>query len=793
MEPLNQIAVPHFGRAAEYSDIWLIEPRAGAALWQQAQQIDMAAHMAAPARPVESTMERLPGGDGKNVAMIRLQGLLMKQQGSMGASTSTIQARRDIRQAASDPTIQAILLAIDSPGGTAAGTEALASDVRDARKAKPVFAQIDDMGASAAYFVASQAEKVFASNRSSQIGSICTMMAVADVSEAATREGVKMHVFATGPLKGAGMPGAPISEGHAKYFQASVDALQVPFDDAVKTGRRLTEGELQAVKTGAIFTAEEAQRLGLIDGVQSIDSTLAQLTNRGASSPTIQAHAGKGASAMTFEQFCQARGFDPATLTDKQRAALQADFEASQKAVLVAPPVTAGRNGNSEGGSVMGDIEAYNANALRVAELQAVCQEHGNPRVEWNGVTQTAYEHAVKSKLSTDDAKRLCALGKMRNDRPVHSGIAVGVSGADRELVVQAALEQTLRVPGVEQRYSPQILQAAHTHYRARLGLKRLILEAAFANGYQGNMDSLSTDHKGVLQAAFSTMSLPGILSATINKVLLAAFSAVEQAWREIAGTRNVSDFKTVTSYRMTGIDDYKKLPPDGEIEHATFGEESFTNAVDTWAIMFAITRQDQINDDLGAFADKGRRLGRGGALALVKAFWALFNANTAFFVDPSQNYIKGATTLLDATGLALATAKWRAKKDPDGNPLSIKPMILLVPPALEVAAKTLMATTTFNTGGAATGAQIPNQNIWAGAYRVVVSDYLTEAKVWYLLADPQDIATVEVAFLNGNQNPIVESADTDFNTLGIQWRGYFDFGVAFQDARGGLKVKGEA
>src|SRR6185295_12586093 len=197
--------------------------------------------------------------------------------------------------------------------------------------------------------------------------------------------------------------------------------------------------------------------------------TLAQLTNRGASSPTIQTHAGKGASAMTsFEQFCQARGFEPATLNEKQRAAMQADFEASQKPVQVAQPVAAGRNGNSEGASVMGDIERFNANALRVAELQAVCQDLGNPRVEWNGVTQTAYEHAVKSNLSVDDAKRLCALGKMRNERPIHSGIAVGVSGADRDLVIQAALEQSLKVSGVEKRYSDQILQAAHTHYRGQ-------------------------------------------------------------------------------------------------------------------------------------------------------------------------------------------------------------------------------------------------------------------------------------------------------------------------------------
>ncbi|HPD31737.1 MAG TPA: hypothetical protein PLL20_17230, partial [Phycisphaerae bacterium] len=68
-----------------------------------------------------------------------------------------------------------------------------------------------------------------------------------------------------------------------------------------------------------------------------------------------------------------------------------------------------------------------------------------------------------------------------------------------------------------------------------------------------------------------------------------------------------------------------------------------------------------------------------------------------------------------------------------------------------------------------------------------------TSAKAWYLLADPDDLPVIEVAFLNGQQTPTVERADADFNVLGIQFRGYFDFGVALQDYRAGVKMKGEA
>ena len=87
-----------------------------------------------------------------------------------------------------------------------------------------------------------------------------------------------------------------------------------------------------------------------------------------------------------------------------------------------------------------------------------------------------------------------------------------------------------------------------------------------------------------------------------------------------------------------------------------------------------------------------------------------------------------------------------------------------------------------------------------AGAYNVVSSSWLANslitgysAKAWYLFADPVRAAAMEVAFLNGVETPTVEQAEADFNTLGIQFRGFLDFGVAFQDPRAAVKMKGEA
>jgi hypothetical protein len=92
-----------------------------------------------------------------------------------------------------------------------------------------------------------------------------------------------------------------------------------------------------------------------------------------------------------------------------------------------------------------------------------------------------------------------------------------------------------------------------------------------------------------------------------------------------------------------------------------------------------------------------------------------------------------------------------------------------------------------------------PVANPHQGKFRTEVSRYLSNShytgyseKAWYLLADPNDVAVIEVAFLNGQESPTIETADADFNVLGIQMRGYHDFGVALQETRAGVKAKGE-
>lgn len=272
---------PEFARLNDYVGEWAIEPARFAKMWRAVEVIDLRQHVeralaAGPPPKAPTLTETFPAKGGKNVAVLKMAGTLMKGQSSLGG-TSTVQVRRELRAAVNDPTVSGIVLAIDSPGGTVAGTESLASDVRTARRRKPVVAVIEDLGASAAYWIGSQAGELYAATASTLVGSIGTVLTVYDRSAAVEAQGIKTLVFATGPVKGAGTPGAPVTDEQAAYFQSVVNGIQQHFDAAVRSGRQMSAKQLEAVRSGGVWPASEAEGLKLVDGIKSLDDAVSAL------------------------------------------------------------------------------------------------------------------------------------------------------------------------------------------------------------------------------------------------------------------------------------------------------------------------------------------------------------------------------------------------------------------------------------------------------------------------------------------------------------------------------------
>lgn len=224
-----------------------------------------------------SAMAGVPVGRRGNTAVVCITGPMTKYGSCLSVGTSTIQTRRQIRAAAGDPDIREILLLVDSPGGTVAGTAELAEDVAAAARQKPVTAYIEDLGASAAYWVASQATTVY-SNATALVGSIGTYGVIIDASARAEKLGLRVHVLRSGKFKGAGVPGTQVDEEQLAYWQSVVDAINQHVLDAVAAGRRLSPPVVRSLADGRIHVGQAAADLRLIDGIKSLDEVFQSIS-----------------------------------------------------------------------------------------------------------------------------------------------------------------------------------------------------------------------------------------------------------------------------------------------------------------------------------------------------------------------------------------------------------------------------------------------------------------------------------------------------------------------------------
>jgi len=266
--------IPHLD---QWLGDWAMEPDRFQCAYQAMLGLDLHVHLqTGPAHAQEVARQQAQPFMVGNVEILFLTGTLMKSVPSAADGTSTVIARRRIRAAAENPKVSGILLHIDSPGGTVDGTELLAADVAAAAKRKPVYAYIDDLGASAAYWIASQATKVFA-NGTALVGSIGTYAVVHDLSAKAAMQGVKVHVVRAGAMKGAGAPGTEISAELLAMVQERITERNEFFLRGVATGRGLSIDRVRELADGRVHIASKAKELKLIDGVQSFEETHTQL------------------------------------------------------------------------------------------------------------------------------------------------------------------------------------------------------------------------------------------------------------------------------------------------------------------------------------------------------------------------------------------------------------------------------------------------------------------------------------------------------------------------------------
>lgn len=176
---------------------------------------------------------------------------------------------------AEDPSVKAIVLDIDSPGGFVTGGPEFADEVRLAATKKPVHAHTSGDMCSLAYWIGSQATRLTAS-RSATVGSIGVYSAFVDYTRMLEAAGIKVEVFTNeqGTLKAAGYPGTSLSDEQRHDIQMGVEDTFADFREAVTKARpEVTDDQMK----GQTFNGRQAAKLGLVDGEDSLEGVIADL------------------------------------------------------------------------------------------------------------------------------------------------------------------------------------------------------------------------------------------------------------------------------------------------------------------------------------------------------------------------------------------------------------------------------------------------------------------------------------------------------------------------------------
>ena len=237
-----------------------------------------------PAAGPAGTAQRdgLPIQVSQGVGVVQLEGIMTRMIQSRRRIAAMEAVEAAVRSAAADEQVSSILLLINSPGGTVDGLAQLADTVAAAAQQKRVVAQIAGIGASAAYYVATQASEIRA-ERTNLVGSLGARMLIMDLSRLAKNEGVEAIPIDSAPkerpYKSAGAIGTPITERQQADFQRIVDQFAEDFRQAIMTGRQMGREQLDAIFDGRVWQAGEAVSLGLVDQVQSFRNTLAEMSS----------------------------------------------------------------------------------------------------------------------------------------------------------------------------------------------------------------------------------------------------------------------------------------------------------------------------------------------------------------------------------------------------------------------------------------------------------------------------------------------------------------------------------
>lgn len=301
------------------------------------------------------------------------------------------------------------------------------------------------------------------------------------------------------------------------------------------------------------------------------------------------------------------------------------------------------------------------------------------------------------------------------------------------------------------------------------------------------------------------TTDFTGILANVASKQLLRGWEEAESPYRSYTRKGSLTDFKRSNRTGLSGYSLLQKVKENGEIKHGKTVDRTEYITLDTYALLFAITRQAVINDDLGAFTAAPRALGRSADRTVNKMVVDLLvsasgvgptlNQDGVALFHTTHNNYDADSGGITVDNLDVGRKKMRRQLDPtNSQPLNIQPSILLVPAALETGANVMVASETDPIGDTNAKGGAKKVNPFYKKLNVVCEPTLDDATngttAWYLSANPEMFDTIEVAFLDGNDTPYFEQQN-GWSVDGVEMKVRIDAAAAVTDFRGLYRKRG--
>lgn len=396
-------------------------------------------------------------------------------------------------------------------------------------------------------------------------------------------------------------------------------------------------------------------------------------------------------------------------------------------------------------------------------------------------------EDLVKRGTDIDEARRLILdqMAAKSEETRTFSQVSIPLGGRDEAITRREAVANALL-----HRYSPTLfeLEDAARQYRG-MTLMELARESLGKAGV--NTRGLSRDEVAT-RALHSTSDFPEILSAVTNKTLRQAYEAYPRTFMLFCRQVLATDFKAMHRVQLGEAPQLLEVGESGEFKRGTLGESKESYKVKTYGRVVAITRQTLINDDLDAFTRIPAMYGNSIAQLESDVVWDIITANPAMadgnaLFHATHKNLAGTGAALDVTTVGAARAAMAKQTGLDKKTvLNVRPAYLIVPAALELKAEQLVAQ---NLVPAATASVVPQSIRTLTPISEPRLD-AASATAWYLAASPNQIDTIEYAYLEGQQGAYIETRN-GFDVDGVEIKCRLDFGAKAIDWRGLYKNPG--